>query len=138
MLSGHTHLLQISLASLSVLLACEKQEQDQLKPPASVSEEASLGLSFYEQYGQPGKMDLQLSKKLAAQSLITSQDVNQMRDFFENAQIYTTGQHWENKKQPSADWIRWLLMGGDAGQHWVRTLKELAKPVERRSSGKHG
>jgi len=38
-----------------------------------------------------------------------------MLDFFENTKIDQSKPGWADKDYPSVDWIRWLLMGGEAG-----------------------
>lgn len=126
---------QLALLSLSLLVASSEEKKAKLVPPTAASEAASLGLALYELYvGEAGTDDLQLPQALASQSSLAFQDIHKMLDFFENTQFCKDGQGWENKEYPSADWIRWLLMGGDAGKHWAETAKELAGPLPRKRS----
>lgn len=69
---------------------------------------------------------MRLSQALAEASPITPDDIDEMLDFFENTEIDYSKPGWGNKEYPSVDWIRWLLLGGDAGYHWAITTKELA------------
>ena len=72
---------------------------------------------------------MRLSQALAERSSITAKDIDEMLDFFENSSIDKSNPGWGDKEYPSVDWIRWLLMGGDAGWHWARTTKELASAM---------
>jgi hypothetical protein len=119
--------MQLQILSLSLLLASHQEEQDKLIAPLSVRNATVLGLELYEKYG--GRKKLRLSQALAQGSPITPQDIDQMLDFFENSNIEQRKPEWGNKEYPSVDWIRWLLMGGDAGRHWARTTKKLASAV---------
>ena len=72
---------------------------------------------------------MRLSQALAEGSSITAKDLDEMLYFFENSDIDQSKPGWEDKEYPSADWIRWLLMGGTPGWHWARTTKDLASAM---------
>jgi hypothetical protein len=122
-------LLQVRLQvlSLSILLASDEEKQGKLIAPGPVSNAAFLGLELYGKYG--GSKQLRLSQALAEGSSITAKDLDEMLDFFENSDIDQSKPGWGDKEYPSADWIRWLLMGGTPGWHWARTTKELASAM---------
>lgn len=119
--------VQLQLFSLSLLLASRQEKQGKLIPPDAVNNAAFLGLELYGKYG--GSKQLRLSQALAEGSPISAKDLDEMLDFFENSGIDQSKPGWGDKKYPSVDWIRWLLMGGDAGWHWARTTKELASAM---------
>lgn len=72
---------------------------------------------------------LRLSQALVEASPIAPKDIDEMLDFFENSEIDQSKPGWGDKEYPSEDWIRWLLMGGDAGWHWAITTKDLASAM---------
>ncbi len=119
--------LQFQVFCLSLLLASRQEEQGKLIAPGPVSNAAISGLELYGKHG--GSKKLRLSQALAEGSSITAKDLDEMLDFFENSDIDQSKPGWGDKEFPSADWIRWLLMGGDAGWHWARTTKELASAM---------
>lgn len=127
MVSSNWFQTQSALFALTVILASseeeEKDEEAGCLPPISVQNAADTGIYLYKKYG--GTKNLRLPQSLAEGSSITSKDLDEMLDFFEDAEIDKSKPGWNDKIYPSADWIRWLLMGGDAGCHWVRTTKEL-------------
>jgi hypothetical protein len=119
--------VQLQVFSLSLLLASDQEKQGKLIAPGPVQNEASWGLELYGKHG--GSKKLRLSQALAEGSAITAKDLDEILDFFENSDIDPSKPGWGDKESPSADWIRWLLMGGDAGWHWARTTKELASAM---------
>jgi hypothetical protein len=123
--------VQLELFSLSLLLASDQEKQCKLIPPVPVISAAFVGLELYGKYG--GSKKLRLSQALAEGSPITPKDIDEMLDFFENSGIDQSKPGWGDKEYPSADWIRWLLMGGDAGWHWARTTKDLASAMGEKS-----
>ena len=124
--------IQIAALSLSILLASRQEEEGSVIAPVSVQGPAKLGLSLYERYG--GSEKLRLPQALADGKRITSEDIDEILDFFENAEIDQEKPGWRNQQYPSVDWIRWLLMGGDKSWHWANTVKELARDIDEKAS----
>jgi hypothetical protein len=120
--------IQIAALSLSILLASRQEEEGNVIAPLLVQNAAKLGLSLYERYG--GDKKLRLPQALANGKRVTSQDIDEILDFFENAEIDQEKPGWGNQSYPSVDWIRWLLMGGDTSWHWANTVKELARDID--------
>jgi hypothetical protein len=123
--------VQIAVLSLSILLASQ-EEEGRVIPPVSVQEAAQLGLRLYEQYG--GSKKLRLPQALADGDSVTSKDIDEILDFFENAEIDEKKPGWGNRNYPSVDWIRWLLMGGDTSWQWANTVKEVARDIKEKPS----
>ncbi len=119
--------VQLQVFSLSVLLASRQEQQGKLIAPLPVNNAAHTGLELYRKYG--GSKKIRLSQALVEGSSITAKDLDEMLDFFENSDIDQSKPGWGDKEYPSADWIRWLLMGGDAGWHWAKTTKELTSAM---------
>ena len=119
--------VQLQVLSLSLLLTSDREKQGKLIAPVPVSNAAYTGLELYRKYG--GSKKLRLSQALAQRSSITAKDIDEMLDFFENSNIDQSKPGWGDREYPSADWIRWQLMGGEAGWHWARTTKELASAM---------
>jgi hypothetical protein len=124
--------VQMALLSLSILLASRQEEEGSVIPPVSVQEAAQLGLRLYEQYG--GSKKLRLPQALADGDSVTSKDIDEILDFFENAEIDGEKPGWGNQNYPSAEWIRWLLMGGDLCWQWANTVKELGAEIDEKPS----
>jgi hypothetical protein len=120
--------IQIAALSLSILLANRQEEERSVIAPVSVQSAAKLGLSLYERYG--GSEKLRLPQALADGKRITSEDIDEILDFFENAEIDQEKPGWRNQQYPSVDGIRWLLMGGDTSWHWANTVKEVARDID--------
>ncbi len=104
-----------------------QEEEEKLLPPEPVSTMAQLGIHLYEKYG--GTQKFRLPQVLAQGVPISIKDIYEILDFFENTEIDRRESGWNNINEPSFEWIRWLLMGGDAGWHWARTTKELASAM---------
>ena len=124
--------IQIAALSLSILLASHQEEKGSVIAPVSVQNAAKLGLRLYERYG--GDKKLRLPQALADGKRITFQDIDEILDFFENAEIDQEKAGWGNQQYPSVDWIRWLLMGGDTSWRWANTVKELAREIDEKPS----
>ena len=120
--------IQIAALSLSIRVASRQEEEGKVIAPPSVQSAAYLGLSLYERYG--GGKELRLPQALADGKRITSKDIDEILDFFENAEIDQEKPGWGNQQYPSVDWIRWLLMGGDTSWRWANTVKELATDID--------
>ncbi|MBD1906337.1 hypothetical protein NDI37_24310 [Funiculus sociatus GB2-A5] len=128
MLASSVIPIQIAALSLSILLASRQEEESSVITPLLVQNAANLGLSLYERYG--GDKKLRLPQALADGKRLTFQDIDEILDFFENAEIDKKKPGWGNRNNPSADWIRWLLMGGDTSWQWANTVKELARDID--------
>ena len=124
--------IQIAALSLSILLASHQEEKGSVIAPVSVQNAAKLGLRLYERYG--GDKKLRLPQALADGKRITFQDIDEILDFFENAEVDKEKAGWGNQQYPSVDWIRWLLMGGDTSWRWANTVKELAREIDEKPS----
>jgi hypothetical protein len=98
-------------------------EEEKLLPPEQASAWAQLGIHLYEKYG--GTQKFRLPQVLAQGIPISIKDIYEILDFFENTEIDRRGSGWDNKNNPSIDWIHWLLMGGDNAWMWARLVKRI-------------
>ncbi|MGB3188119.1 MAG: hypothetical protein WBB43_01665 [Limnoraphis sp.] len=107
--------------------------------PSEVSEEVKLGLKLY--YDNGGRKTWVLSEALANGQPITSQQIDQMVSFFNSAigsasdataSIAKRNQpEWNDVNAPFQPLICWKLMGGDFGNLWSRTTKELYVSIKK-------
>lgn len=125
---------QVALLFLSLSIASQEESKTGSIAPLPVRNAVWKGIELYELYG--GKKELRLPKALGEGELLTHKDIDEILDFFENTEIDKSKPGWGNEESPSVDWIRWQLMGGDAGWHWAKTTKELVNTFSEKGSGK--
>ena len=99
---------------------------DAFKPPETVAEAAMLGLVLREKFDRGGtEVGVARARDLSNRRNVSADTVQRMRSFFarHGAQVNRQHPQWENKNNPSAQWIAWLLWGGDPGRKWAEGLK---------------
>lgn len=102
-----------SMTTLKAQQAESRQdEREKLLPPELASKSARLGIELYEEYG--GKEKFRIPQILAERDPLSVKEIYEVLDFFENTEIDTRESGWENRNDPSVDWIRWLMMGGES------------------------
>lgn len=110
--------------------------------PSEVSQEAQEGLKLY--YDNGGRKTWVLSEALANGQLITNQQIDEMVSFFNDAigsasdataSIAKRNQpEWNDVNAPFQPLICWKLMGGDFGNLWSRTTKDLYVSIKKQLS----
>jgi hypothetical protein len=121
-------LILLSLLRSSTNLKAEQaessqDEEEKLCPPEAASKTAERGIYLYEKYG--GTQKFRIPQLLAQASPISSRDIYEILDYFENNEFDRTTAGWGYEKEPSIDWICWLLMGGDHAWTWAKIVKRL-------------
>jgi len=95
------------------------------KPPVSAALVASRGLRLRDKFNRGGtEVGVARARDLSNRRDLSAETVGRMRSFFarHGAQVDRRDEGWENEKNPSAQWIAWLLWGGDPGQEWADSL----------------
>jgi hypothetical protein len=104
-------------------------------PPQSVAEAAARGLRLRERFRRGGTaVGVARARDLSNRRPLSPQTTARMRSFFarHGAQVDRRSEGWDNERNPSAQWIAWLLWGGDAGRDWA----ERQRPVEKVTASK--
>lgn len=101
-----------------------------LTPPAAVAREAERGLRLREEHGRGGtEVGVARAEGLRDRKALTRDDVVAMASYFARHEVDKDGKGWDDKEEPSAGRIAWLLWGGEAGRDWAERKKaELENP----------
>lgn len=100
-----------------------QDEREKLLPPELASKSAQLGIELYEEYG--GREQFRIPQILAERDPLSVKEIYEVLEFFENTEIDTRESGWENRNDPSVEWIRWLMMGGESAWEWARIVKRM-------------
>lgn len=114
---------QIAALSLTLSLAEVDAKDYELIPPEAVRNVAQRGLALHQKFGK-GKNAI-LAEAIVSEKSLTSKDINEMLDFFENFTPDREHPGWEDHENPSKGWIRWCMMGGGFGQEWGINTKKM-------------
>jgi len=107
------------------------------KPPEKVADAAKLGLDLREKFGRGGtEVGVARARDLSNRRAVSAETISRMRSFFarHGAQVDRRDKGWENRDDPSAQWIAWLLWGGDAGKEWAESLGKVEKQARAATS----
>lgn len=92
-------------------------------PPVSVSKNAELGLKLREKFGRGGtSVGVRRAQQLWAREPLTIEAIKDINGFLARHGAQKVPRGWADKKNPSAQWIAWLLWGGDEARTWVRSI----------------
>lgn len=121
-------LLLLSISSSITTLKAEQansrqDEKEKLLPPELASKSAQLGIKLYEEYG--GRENFRIPQILAQENPLSVKEIYEILEFFENTEIDTRESGWENRSDPSVEWVRWLMMGGESAWEWARIVKRM-------------
>ena len=103
----------------------ELVKQDSFKPPQAVASAAKLGLELRREFNRGGTaVGVARARDLANRRSVSVKTLKRMRSFFarHGAQVDRRDEGWENRENPSPQWIAWLLWGGDPGRDWAERL----------------
>jgi site-specific DNA-cytosine methylase/site-specific DNA-adenine methylase len=91
-------------------------------PPRDVRNAAALGLKLRREFKRGGTtVGVARARDLSTGRSISLTTIARMVSFFarHGGQVDRRDPQWENEKNPSAQWIAWLLWGGDPGRKWA-------------------
>jgi len=103
-------------------MARYKGEDIDLKPTASMAEEAERGLAWREEFGRGGTaVGVARARQLKNRQELSPDTVRRMVSYFARHEVDKQGEGFSPGEDgyPSAGRIAWALWGGDAGQSWA-------------------
>lgn len=105
-----------------------------LTPPHRVAENAGKGLRLRQQFNRGGTViGVARARDLRDRRRLAPETVERMASYFARHALDRQAPGFGDSKSPSADYIAWLLWGGDEGRDWAqRKLTEIAGTSERR------
>ena len=96
-----------------------------MKPPSPVAAAAKKGLELRAKFKRGGTaVGVARARDIKNQADLSQETIARMRSFFarHGAQL-NRDKGWDDK-DPSPQYIAWLLWGGDPGRKWVNSMKE--------------
>jgi hypothetical protein len=104
---------------------------DTFQPPQAVADQAELGLKLRDEKftasDKPGTdVGVARARDLKNRKNLSLDTIGRMVSFFARhaGQVDRRDAGWENRAEPSKQWVAWLLWGGDEGQEWAERIWE--------------
>lgn len=117
------------VSSAAIGLAADDTE-DSFTPPQAVREAAELGLELRRQFKRGGtEIGVARARDLKNGKAISRKTIARMVSYFARHAVDAQADGWEDRENPSAGWIAWLLWGGDAGRKWSNDVWSDIKAV---------
>jgi phage-related protein (TIGR01555 family) len=92
-------------------------------PTAEMAEEARQGLELRKTFKRGGtSIGVRRATQLANRQPVRLSTIRRMFSYFKRHAVDKQAPGWEDRTNPSAGWIAWLLWGGDAGKAWAERL----------------
>jgi len=111
------------------ILIGDIRKEESYKPPQSVQNAAQLGLDLREEFKRGGTaVGVARARDLSNAKNISLDTIKRMVSYFARHAVDAEAKgdksrgFWEDKKNPSAGWIAWLLWGGDPGKKWAESI----------------
>lgn len=97
--------------------------EDSFTPPQAVQDAAALGLRLREEFGRGGtEIGVARARDLSNGRGISIETIARMVSYFARHAVDAQADGWEDRENPSAGWIAWLLWGGDPGRRWAERI----------------
>ena len=98
-------------------------------PPEAVARAAQKGLALREKLKRAGMtVGVAHARELKDRKPLSDSTIRQMARFFARHQVDNRPENWGEDENPSADYVAWLLWGGDPGRGWAeRRLADMAE-----------
>jgi HK97 family phage major capsid protein/HK97 family phage prohead protease len=103
-------------------MATYKGEEINLKPTATMAEEAQRGLDWRKEHGRGGtEVGVARARQLVNRQELSPDTVRRMVSYFARHEVDKQGEGFSPGEDgyPSAGRIAWALWGGDAGKSWA-------------------
>ena len=95
------------------------------KPSAEVAENAKRGLALRKQYNCGGtEVGAARAGQLRDRKPQSPKDVDRMISYFARHAVDKNAPEFGDGADPSAGYVAWLLLGGDAAQQWANDQKD--------------
>ena len=104
-----------------------------LKPTASMAEEAKRGLAWREEFGRGGTaVGVARARDISNRVNLSPETVRRMVSYFARHEVDKQGEGWSPGEDgyPSAGRIAWALWGGDPGRAWANEKDRLLDAEE--------
>lgn len=104
-----------------------------LKPTASMAEEAERGLAWREEFGRGGTaVGVARARDISNRVNLSPETVRRMVSYFARHEVDKQGEGWSPGEDgyPSAGRIAWALWGGDPGRAWANEKDRLLDAEE--------
>lgn len=102
-------------------------------PPKTAQKAAKRGLDLRKEFKRGGTaVGVARARDISNGRALSLKTVKRMHSFFSRhgAQVDERDSGWENSNDPSAQWIAWLLWGGDTAETWAENIVEKQKNKE--------
>ena len=108
------------LKSHSELLGILGDDGDGHLPPEAVAQAAQKGLALREKLKRAGAtIGVGHARALKNRKPLPDSTIRQMARFFSRHKVESRAKNWGEAENPSADYVAWLLWGGDPGREWA-------------------
>jgi hypothetical protein len=95
---------------------------ESFSPPKAVANAAKKGLELRKKFKRGGtQVGVARARDLSNQKNLSLSTMKRMKSYFARHEVDKKGKNWDNKENPSAGYIAWLLWGGDPGKKWVES-----------------
>jgi len=108
------------MKSHSELMGILGDDGDGHLPPEAVALAARKGLALREKLKRAGTIvGVAHARELQNRKPLPDTAIRQMARFFSRHEVDKRAANWGEDDNPSADYVAWLLWGGDPGREWA-------------------
>lgn len=114
-------------------MATYKGEEIDLKPTATMAEEAQRGLDWRKEHGRGGtEVGVARARQLVNRQELSPETVRRMVSYFARHEVDKEGEGFSPGEDghPSAGRIAWALWGGDAGKAWANEKDRIMDGID--------
>ena len=119
-------------------MATYKGEEINLKPTATMAEEAQRGLDWRKEHGRGGtEVGVARARQLVNRQELSPDTVRRMVSYFARHEVDKEGEGFSPGEDgyPSAGRIAWALWGGDAGKSWANEKDRVMDRIDDEERG---
>jgi HK97 family phage major capsid protein/HK97 family phage prohead protease len=121
-----------------VMMATYKGQDINLKPTATMAEEAQRGLDWRKEHGRGGtEVGVARARQLVNRQELSPDTVRRMVSYFARHEVDKEGEGFSPDEDgyPSAGRIAWALWGGDAGKSWANEKDRVMDRIDDEERG---